>query len=225
MRSREPRSACEPSTTEAPGGAWVLSLMKTSSSGKIGGMFVAIGLAIAGWLSIHDVDRTPYVDMTAVSSASASASAAPSGEAPSLEEEEPPLDGVGGGGGAAPALDEPEPELDDGDGGGPPTLDDAPKSVKFGVILVTYKGAQGASREARSKNDALALAQQLAGEARDDFEAAVKKGDDGSTTNAGRMFRGILEPSLEYALFKLDEGAVSEPVDSPRGYWIAKRLD
>jgi hypothetical protein len=40
------------------------------------------------------------------------------------------------------------------------------------------------------------------------------------------MPRGMLEPYIEYILFSLPKGAVcSEPIDTPRGYWIVKRLD
>src|SRR5262245_59970079 len=47
------------------------------------------------------------------------------------------------------------------DGAAPPArAGGAPKSVAFGVILVEYKGAQGASAGARSKEAALELAKQ-----------------------------------------------------------------
>jgi hypothetical protein len=36
---------------------------------------------------------------------------------------------------------------------------------------------------------------------------------------------GILEPAPEYVLFTLGVGAVGGPVDTPRGYWIVKRLE
>ena len=107
----------------------------------------------------------------------------------------------------------------------PPLAGEAPKSVVFGVILVTYKGAQGAASGARTREAALELAKQLAAEAKTDFKAAVGKGDKGSTENAGRLPRGILEPAPEYVLFSLPKGGVSDPVDTPRGYWIAQRIE
>src|SRR5262249_12647406 len=115
-------------------------------------------------------------------------------------------------------------------GEAPPGLSaDAPKSVIFGVILVKYKGAQAAPANARSREEALALAKQLAAEAKTDFKAAVAKavanGDKESMENAGRMPRGMLEPAPEYVLFSLPKDGVSDPVDTPRGFWIVKRIE
>lgn len=107
----------------------------------------------------------------------------------------------------------------------PPLAGEAPKSVVFGVILVQYKGAQGAPQNARPREEALTLAKQLAEEAKTDFKAAVAKGDKGSMENAGRLPRGILEPAPEYVLFSLAKGGVSDVVDTPRGYWIVQRVD
>lgn len=117
-------------------------------------------------------------------------------------------------------------------GEAPPGLaTDAPKSVVFGVVLVTYRGAQGAPgtarvpATARSREAALELAKELAELAKTDFKAAVAKGDKGSMENAGRLPRGVLEPAPEYVLFSLPKGGVSEPVDTPRGYWIVQRIE
>jgi len=111
-------------------------------------------------------------------------------------------------------------------GEAPPALSgEAPKSVVFGVILITYRGAQGAPPGARSREAALDLAKQLAAEAKTDFKAALAKGDKGSTDNAGRLPRGVLEPAPEFVLFSLPKGGVSEPVDTPRGFWIAQRIE
>jgi hypothetical protein len=101
----------------------------------------------------------------------------------------------------------------------------SPRMVRFGVILVQYRGAQAAPATARSKEEALALARTLAEAARTDFKAQVSKGDPGSMDDAGRIPRGVLEPAAEYALFTLSAGSVSDPVDTPRGYWIVKRLE
>lgn len=106
-----------------------------------------------------------------------------------------------------------------------PSLDvNAPKTVTFGIILVFYRGAQGAPRDARPREDALALAQTIAEEAKTDFVAAGRKGDVGME-NAGSVTRGVLEPSPEYTLFSLAVGDVSAPVDSPRGYYVFKRIE
>ncbi len=102
---------------------------------------------------------------------------------------------------------------------------EAPKSIVFGVILVTYKGAQGAPATARSRDAALELAKQLATDAKADFKATVAKGDKGSMENAGRMPRGMLEPAPEFVLFSLPKDGVSDPVDTPRGFWIVRRIE
>jgi hypothetical protein len=102
----------------------------------------------------------------------------------------------------------------------------APKSVAFGVILVTYRGAQLAPESSPDKAAALEKAKGLIGPAQKDFADTVKKGDRGSQTDAGRIPRGILEPAVEYVLFSMPKGAVHpEPVDTPRGFWIVKRND
>ena len=112
----------------------------------------------------------------------------------------------------------------------PPGLaQDAPKSVVFGVILVQYKGAQGAPPNAKSREAALELAQQLAKDAKQDFKATAAKAKQLPEVvveeNAGRMPRGMLERAPEYVLFSLPKDGVSDPVDTPRGFWIARRIE
>ena len=106
----------------------------------------------------------------------------------------------------------------------PPLPPDAPRTVRFGVVLVSYAGAEDAPRGARSKKDALELAEKLAAQAKTDFHAAVRRGDDGSMDDVGSMQRGYIEPAPEYELFTLPVGGVSDPVDTPRGFWIIKRI-
>jgi len=104
----------------------------------------------------------------------------------------------------------------------PPT---APNDVVFGAILITFEGVQGAPNKARTKAAALELAKRLLPVAQGNFEDATKQGDPGSTANAGSIRRGILEPTVEYALFTLDKGSVyPEPIETPRGYWIMRRI-
>lgn len=111
-------------------------------------------------------------------------------------------------------------------GEAPPALPaEAPKKVRFGVVLVQYRGAQGAPPTARTREAALALAQELAETAKADFKAAVSKGDKGSTDDLGYIPRGVLEPAPEYELFSLPKGGVSGPVDTPRGFWIVRRIE
>ncbi|MGK4007453.1 peptidylprolyl isomerase [Sorangium sp. So ce1036] len=111
-------------------------------------------------------------------------------------------------------------------GEAPPGLPaEAPKKVRFGVVLVQYRGAQGAPTTARTKEAALELAKELAELAKTDFKAAVNKGDKGSTDDLGHIPRGVLEPAPEYELFSLPKGGVSGPVDTPRGFWITRRIE
>jgi hypothetical protein len=186
------------------------------------GVFVAFAAVVVGWLMIqprHDVPR-------AEASAAADAGVAPSAAAT--------VEGPSGEGGVGEAIadggldDDLELSIDAGfempDGGIVPELSDAPKSVRFGVILVQYAGAEGAGPKARSLDAARALAEELAALAQEDWEGAVKKGDPGSSEDVGKMYRNILEPAPEAVLFSLEEGQVSKPVDTPRGLWIVKRL-
>lgn len=111
----------------------------------------------------------------------------------------------------------------------PPLPATAPRSVRFGVVLVSYSGAQptatGARPAARSRADAKTLADRLMAAAQQDFHGAVQQGDAGSADDIGQIKLGILEPAPEYVLFTLPVGAVAGPVETPRGYWIVKRLE
>jgi hypothetical protein len=128
---------------------------------------------------------------------------------------------------AAEAPTPPEGDFRLADGTPVPPLDrGAPRQVRFGVILVTYGGAEGAPEKgARRKPDALALAAKLADEAKSDFHGAVVRGDTGSSDDVGEVTRGVLEPAPEAVLFTLPAGGVSGVVDTPRGLWIVKRLE
>ncbi len=108
----------------------------------------------------------------------------------------------------------------------PPLPDGTPREVKLGVVLVTYLGAQGlAPGSGRPKDTAREQAQKLAQEAQADFKSVVHRGDSGSSEDVGRVRRGILEPAVEYAVFTLPVGGVSGWVDTPRGFWIVKRIE
>jgi hypothetical protein len=112
------------------------------------------------------------------------------------------------------------------DGSPVPALpDSAPSKIKLGVVLFRYQGVQGSSDSTRSRESALALAEEAALAAKDDFAAAVKKGDRGSSENIGWMKQRILERTVEHAVFSLKKGEISAtPIDTPRGFWVAKRL-
>ncbi len=172
------------------------------------------------------------------SSSGAKADAGPDGAAPAADAGEPAAEDGGSSVAAEPSAEALDAGLDDqadaGKGVGrkllsgedPPALaGEAPKSVVFGVVLVQYKGSQGAPPGIRSRDEALELAKKLAAEAAQDFKATVAKGDKGSMENAGRIPRGILEPAPEYILFSLEKGAVGGPVDTPRGFWIVQRIE
>ena len=111
------------------------------------------------------------------------------------------------------------------DGSDPPALPSgAPRRVRFGVTLVRYRGAQLAPADAPARDVALERAQALSRLAKDDFPAAVRAGDVGSNVDIGAVKRGVLEPATEYVLFTLPVGWTSEVLDTPRGFWIVKRL-
>jgi PPIC-type PPIASE domain len=102
----------------------------------------------------------------------------------------------------------------------------APRHIRFGVVLVSYEGAEGApDKGARHRSDALSLATHLADEARQDFRGTVQRGDNGSAEDVGEVDRGVLEPGSEAVLFALPVGGVSGVIDTPRGFWIVKRLE
>jgi hypothetical protein len=113
------------------------------------------------------------------------------------------------------------------DGGKVPELpNSAPMQLSFGVVQFTYQGAQFADSNARSKEQSRQKAEATLELAKQDFAAAVSKGDRGSTTDAGRIPRGVLEAPIEYVLFTLDKRTVHPKViDTPRGYWIVRRND
>ncbi len=100
----------------------------------------------------------------------------------------------------------------------------APRTVTFGVVLVAYRGAQGASADARSHDEARTLAEKVSAKGATDFAGAVKLGDLGFE-DAGEMPREVLEREVEAVLFSLKPGEVSAPVDSPRGYYVFRRIE
>jgi hypothetical protein len=109
------------------------------------------------------------------------------------------------------------------DAGAMPT--GAPRAVRLGVVLVQWAGAEGAPGSARAKPDALKRALELAEQAKTDWKAAVKAGDSGSSEDIGRIPRGVLERTTEVAVFSLDKDGVSEPLETPRGYWVVRRVE
>lgn len=106
-----------------------------------------------------------------------------------------------------------------------PLSNGGPRTVKVGVVLVSWQGAENAGTNTRPKADAMTKAQELASLAKTDFRRAVTQGDPGSSEDIGRIPRGTLDPRTESVLFTLPSGEVSDVIETPRGFWIVKRLD
>jgi hypothetical protein len=131
----------------------------------------------------------------------------PLGELPALPKENP--------GAGATFLDGSTPE---------PLPKSAPSTVRFAVMLVTYRGAEQADQQPRTREQALTLAKKLAEEAKTDFLEAGKRADV-LVPDAGTLQQGVLEPAPQALLFGSEVGSVSGPVDSPRGFYVFKRLE
>jgi hypothetical protein len=102
---------------------------------------------------------------------------------------------------------------------------DAPQSVRIGVIQFSYRGAEQAPPGAPSRDVALDRARAALPSAREDFTKAVSLGDAASGADLGSGPRGVLESDLEYVVFSLAPGEVApEPIDTPRGYWVVRRV-
>jgi hypothetical protein len=199
-------------------------------------------VVLVGWLTMDQMERSHIrrePDGGSASSGASSASSASTADIANGAASANPVASLGLGGSAAPvdsaggsalgAID-----TDGGfalgslnsllsDGGALPS--GAPRTVRLGVVLVQYVGAEGASRSARAKPDALAHAQELATQAHADWRAAVKAGDSGSSEDIGRIPRGVLDAHTEVAVFSLAKDEISEPLETPRGYWIVKRVE
>jgi hypothetical protein len=195
--------------------------MQRTTSVTVGLLFVAAVAAVAV-LGLRP-KREP--ELASAPKASASAHAATSASAAPLSSALPA--------GGTPDLDggtPGEPTVTEGfenfpDGGKVPELPaSAPARVGFGAVIFQYRGAQNAPGDARTKDEARKKATETIELAQKDFAAAVAKGDKGSTTDAGRLPRGVIEPPIEYVLFTLEKGKVHpEPLDTPRGYWVVRR--
>lgn len=101
----------------------------------------------------------------------------------------------------------------------------APRTVRLGVVLVAWAGAEGARPAAPGKPEAFLKARRLADLARTDWNGAVKEGDPESSLDIGRIPRRVLDARTEVAVFNLAPGEVSEPLETPRGYWVVKRIE
>lgn len=172
-------------------------------------------IAIVGYLTMEAQNNRPIKkDAVSASEATTTDAGAPPAESADAASPEPDVDVDAG-----LFL----PTLSLGDAGVMPS--GAPRSVKIGVVLVSFAGAEGAPPTARSKNEAQAIAERLGADARSDFHRAVTGGDPGSADDIGRLPRGVLDPRTEIAVFGLTPGEVSDVLETPRGYWIVKRID
>ena len=195
--------------------------MQRTTSVTVGLLFVAAiaAIAVLGLRPKREPEPTP-APKPSVSVAHTSVSAAPSSSAAPAPKDDS----------ADPAAGAGEASVTEGfenfpDGGKVPELPaSAPARIGFGAVVFAYRGAQNAPSDARSKEDAKKRAAETIELAQKDFAAAVGKGDKGSTTDAGHIPRGVIEPPIEYVLFMLEKGKVHpEPIDTPKGYWVVRR--
>jgi hypothetical protein len=191
--------------------------MQRSTAALLGLGFLAALTGVI--LVLHDGPKAAPTKAKPVASAVASAKPAASASASASVDAGPPDDS-----GTAPFTEGFETFPD---GGKVPELpNSAPQQLSFGVVQFTYQGAQFAGSDARSKELSRQKAEATLELAKHDFAAAVAKGDRGSTADAGRIPRGVLEPPIEYVLFTLDKKTVYPSViDTPRGFWIVRRND
>lgn len=179
-------------------------------------------IGLVGWITVEQAERLPTPrrasDAGAPSTAAdASTSLASTSLATSTVDAGPPssVDDLDAG---LSSL-----SLSLGDAGALPS--GAPRAVKVGVVLVQWQGAEGASTSTRPKAEALARANDLAQQAKGDFRRAVTQGDPGSAEDIGRIPRGTLDPRTEMVLFSMTAGEVSDVIETPRGYWIVRRIE
>lgn len=98
-------------------------------------------------------------------------------------------------------------------------------------LLIAYKGAQFAPKEVtRSKEEAKKLAQELLTKIKDKKatlgELASKQSDDPSKVAAGAIgnFEKLAMPeAFSNAVFSMEVGAISDVVETPRGFHIIQR--
>lgn len=111
------------------------------------------------------------------------------------------------------------------DGSPVPALEPtAPRRVKLGVALFRYRGAEGAGAQSRTRDEAERLALAALAKGGTDFGQVVALGDPGSAVDVGWVGRGVLERSVEYAVFGAKIGeTLTKPIDTPRGFWIVRR--
>ena len=96
-------------------------------------------------------------------------------------------------------------------------------------ILIAYKGAQAADASVtRTREEAQALAAAAAARVRggEDFVTVAREVSDGPSAedggNLGEFGRGEMVPAFEAAAYALEQGAVSDPVETPFGFHVIR---
>lgn len=100
-------------------------------------------------------------------------------------------------------------------------------------ILIAYKGAMRARPTVtRTKQEALKLAKELAAKAKkapDTFAELASKHSNGPSARRGGMLgkwpKGRMVPAFDQAIQKLKIDQISDPVETPFGFHVMKRLD
>lgn len=106
-----------------------------------------------------------------------------------------------------------------------------PAQITARHILIAYRGAQRADPSVtRTREQARALAEQLAGEARSGADWEKLWEENSNEPNGqrggdlGAFGRGTMVPAFERAAFALKVGEISNAVESPFGFHVIQRL-
>lgn len=111
--------------------------------------------------------------------------------------------------------------------------DDQPEELNAAHILVMYKGSERAPADiTRTKDEALALAQEIATKAKAegaDFAALAREYSECPSSadggNLGNFMAGQMVPEFSKATMKLAIGDVSDVVESSFGYHVIRRQE
>ena len=111
-----------------------------------------------------------------------------------------------------------------------PAPDQGPQELAGAHILIMYQGSQRAPATiTRTKEEALALAQEVARKAKDggDFAALAKEYSDGPSGpqggDLGTWVQGRMVPEFDTAILGMEVGGVSDPVETGFGYHVITR--
>ncbi len=187
--------------------------------------YILLGISLVGLTLIlrHESERQTEVVLAQDNTVKVEENSAPT-EPPKVEEVTEPAPE------APPAASTPEPGFVDfgrmPDGSlVPPLPATAPQKVRIGVALFRYRGAQGAGPGERSREEALALAERATQAAQEGFRRAIAQADPGSNEDIGWVKRGVLERRVEHEVFSLPVAGISpQPIETPRGFWIVRRI-